>query len=657
MNSTTRARFTPRQEHAAAALLIAAGMAYLCTVLRSVIAANGGPGFPLDDPWIHLQFARNLRLYGAFSYFHGDMVTAGSTSPLYTLLLAAGFFLTSNEMMLSYVVDIACFAAGGVFFHLYLRRLFPGRPYLALAGLLLYLLEPRLAWASMSGMETTLFIAGVVASFFFFSLRAWRLLAVSLGVLLWIRPEALILLGLLAAGAAYGEAGAHPAGEKGASRLRTLAGTLRVPAAMFGVIAGAYFAVNLLLSGTVFPNTFAAKVSYYGGGGEGFPASVFRYFTGGPMAGIAVLAAIGTIAALYGLIRKRSVDHALLVGWIVLMFLAYWKDLPYLYQNGRYMMPLIPAFIALGILGAAEAGEFAGRALFPSSVRVREILAPLLLMLIPLIQFGLAAGPARDGYAESCKYINDRQVRTGRWLHDNVPPEAVIGTHDIGAIAFYSERRVVDMVGLVSPEMIARLHNLDSLVAFLSRKHVTYIAVLRNWFEVVNVNPVFQTDESRPEIMEVFPFDPARTHIMGGNASRMEQVGLSYLTRGEPGAAISVLSRAAQFDPVSARLQLNLGVALLSAGRAADADAAFQRALQIQPTLWNARVGRAQVEVAQGKPADAAAHLRELLVEHPDVPAGWALLGSVYATALHDTASAREAMRQYQSRVPGADRR
>jgi len=653
MNDKTRGGITSRREFTAAALLVAAGVAYVSIVLRSVIAANGGPGFPLDDPWIHLQFARNLRLYGAFSYFRGDMVTAGSTSPLYTLLLAAGFFLTSNEMMLSYVLGIASFAAGGVFFYLYLRRLLPGYPLPALAGLAAYLMEPHLLWASLCGMETTLFVAGVMASFYFFSRRAWRALAVSLGLLLWIRPEALILLGVCAAGAAFREPGARRDEARDSSRPAALWRRMRAPALIFFAIGGAYVGMNLLLSGSVFPNTFAAKIKYYGGGTADFPAKVFAYFSGGAMGGIALLAGLGAAAAVYGLVRKRSIEPLLPVGWILLMFLAYWKNLPYLYQNGRYMMPLIPPFIALGILGASRAGEFIGRKLFPSSVRARELLLPLLLVLVPLVQFAAAAGDARRDYAEMSRYITDRQVKTGRWLHDHVPPDAVIATHDIGAIAFYSERRVVDMVGLVSPEMIANLHNLDSLVAFLSRKHVTHMAVLRDWFEVVNVNPVFQTDEAHPEIMEVFPFDASRTHVMPGNASRMEQMGLGYLMRGEPAAAASIFSAAARVDPVSSRLQLNLGVALLASRRTAEADAAFRRALEIQPTLWNARVGRAQVELAEGKPADAAARLRGLLGENPDVPAAYALLASIYGTALHDTASAREAMIQYHARVPG----
>ena len=45
------------------------------------------PGFPLDDAWIHAQFARNLATGHGFSYT-GDQWVAGSTAPAWTPLLA-----------------------------------------------------------------------------------------------------------------------------------------------------------------------------------------------------------------------------------------------------------------------------------------------------------------------------------------------------------------------------------------------------------------------------------------------------------------------------------------------------------------------------------------------------------------------------------------
>jgi tetratricopeptide (TPR) repeat protein len=203
-------------------------------------------------------------------------------------------------------------------------------------------------------------------------------------------------------------------------------------------------------------------------------------------------------------------------------------------------------------------------------------------------------------YAEACRYISDRQVKTAHWLHDNLPGEAVVATHDIGAIGFYSGRRVVDMVGLVSPEMIPNLHNLDSLRAFLVRKRVTHLAVLRNWFEVVNVNSLFRTDEAHPEIMEVFAFDPFRLHVVPGNVGAIEQLALAYLARGESRTAIALLTGAIRLDPLSSRIHMYLGLALLSAGKTVEGESSLRQSLEIQPTLLEARAALAQVEAARG---------------------------------------------------------
>ena len=60
-------------------------------------------------------------------------------------------------------------------------------------------------------------------------------------------------------------------------------------------------------------------------------------------------------------------------------------------------------------------------------------------------------------YAQNCKYYNDRHVAAGNWINKNTPRDAIVATHDIGAIEFYGKRKLVDMVGLVSPEIIKKM--------------------------------------------------------------------------------------------------------------------------------------------------------------------------------------------------------
>ena len=65
-------------------------------------------------------------------------------------------------------------------------------------------------------------------------------------------------------------------------------------------------------------------------------------------------------------------------------------------------------------------------------------------------------------------------VPWGRWFARETPPGAVIGTPDIGAIGYYSHRRVVDFAGLVTPRMVPLLQQApqESLIANLAFEHI-----------------------------------------------------------------------------------------------------------------------------------------------------------------------------------------
>ncbi len=48
----------------------------------------------------------------------------------------------------------------------------------------------------------------------------------------------------------------------------------------------------------------------------------------------------------------------------------------------------------------------------------------------------------------------------GRWLHDHTAENAVVAALDIGAVGWFSERHVLDLMGLVSPQVMELGHRL-----------------------------------------------------------------------------------------------------------------------------------------------------------------------------------------------------
>jgi hypothetical protein len=108
----------------------------------------------------------------------------------------------------------------------------------------------------------------------------------------------------------------------------------------------------------------------------------------------------------------------------------------------RYLLIATPLWLAAGL----SAGWWALRG------RRRAWAAAVLVAGVGnlVLTYAWVAPGSRD-YGESFRRVN---VGLGRWLAENTPPDAVVGAENIGAIAFFSHRRILDMNGLVSPEII-----------------------------------------------------------------------------------------------------------------------------------------------------------------------------------------------------------
>jgi hypothetical protein len=69
----------------------------------------------------------------------------------------------------------------------------------------------------------------------------------------------------------------------------------------------------------------------------------------------------------------------------------------------------------------------------------------------------------------------------GRWLAANTRPDDVIACFDVGAIKYYSGRRVVDLGGLVDPAAHRYMHGRKSRMGpYLILRHVTWEVDLGN---------------------------------------------------------------------------------------------------------------------------------------------------------------------------------
>ena len=634
-------------------VVLIVGTFMLLETVNAAREANGADGFPLDDPWIHLQFAKNIHEYGSFSYYKDQQVTSGSTSPLYTLLLALGMVFTNNEFVLSYVLGGAFVLASALVMFRIAQLLFGHRILASLSAAAFVVLEPRLLWVSLSGMETTLFIALSLAAYLWYLERRPLLLGLGAGLLLWTRPEALLMITVLGADALYHRVIAREARGSAAPEHRQRPQWLIASGLVLGICTAGYAAFNTVLSGSLLPNTVAAKLKYYAAGGEAFPQQVLRFLSADHMLLVAPLLASGVLTALVAVLRRRRVPLLVPLLWCLAMVAAYWWKLPYLFQYGRYLMPIIPFALLLAFGGLDTLLEVAQAKITLLRKEQSRAAVQSLALLAVLVMTAQTAWQRRDYYSEACRYISERQVATALWVRGHVPADAIVATHDVGALAYYSGRRIVDMVGLISPEMIGNIGRIDKLVEYLKTQNVTHVAVLRSWFEITNVHPLFMTNELRPEVMEVFRFDPARMHFTNQTASMLSERARLELASGNVQQAGAMLEQALQYDTNSARIHLLLGRALLLVGRLDDADREFVVALRLQPDQWDARFGRADVAARRSNPREAIAMLEQLIQDNPDYSAGFQALAQLYYRSRIDTAKAAVYLRRFNELTRG----
>ena len=163
------------------------------------------------------------------------------------------------------------------------------------------------------------------------------------------------------------------------------------------------------------------------------------------------------------------------------------------FQEGRYSIHLLP----LAVIVLAVAFEA-----IPARRRRPAMALWLALALWTLM-------PASERYAWGVQNIEAMQVKLGHWVDTNVPRKARVALNDIGAIAYVSRREVVDLMGLVTPEILPyRRQGEDGVIRFLGKVCPDYVIVFPTWFPRLTA----RTDLLEPLQRVVLP----RVEVSGG---------------------------------------------------------------------------------------------------------------------------------------------
>jgi hypothetical protein len=450
------------------ALLLLAGAAAVLLVLAAERRIAGAWGLPLDDGWIHLRLARNLATGGGLAINPGEPVPA-STAPLWSVLLAGLLAIGMPGLLAAKTLGLACWAGTG----LVTRRLARAAGLAAgpawAAGLTTVLLG-RLVWGALSGMEVPLAALTVAAAAWAVAAGRPGLGAAGFGLATLARPEAGLLAALHAVGAGrWGEA----------LRRGGVAAGIVVPAALFNLAAG----------GRLVPTTAAAKVE--GGllgqreglaGAWSVAAARLPAFLGDWLTvlyqdhvALPALVAAGLVASWTG--RLRWLALGLVLHPVAVALIAPYRGPGF--QTGRYSAHLLPLAVVVAVLGL----ERFLHALARPGIRIAVGVALL-------VSLGFRLPAAAKAYAWGVQNINAMQVTLGRWVAARTPRDTLIAVNDVGALSYFGERRVIDLVGLATPEILPyRREGSDGVLRYLRRRCPEYLVIFPDWFPELAEQP------------------------------------------------------------------------------------------------------------------------------------------------------------------------
>jgi arabinofuranosyltransferase len=457
--------------------------ALVAAAIALFVATNLRVSSPTDDAYIFYRYAVHLSGGHGLVYNVGERVE-GFTSLLWTLLIAAGVAAGGDAVAVGHWLGVL---TGALLLWLTYQYASFGlaageRMAGAVSAWLLVLSAPFMVW-STAGLETPLFACAVTAALIADGRNRPALAVLVSAVAVLIRPEGLLLSGVVFA---FAFRRGHPR--------RTLLALLGGYVAFLAVLTG----FRLAYFGAPLPNTFYAKVGGTLRWWGAYYLLTFATTTLAPM----------IPPALYARRDRYLIPGACMLGSTLLYVLAVGGDA---FPHSRFFVPVLPVLCAYSVRGAIIAGKSGGAggrfavlclvacaiwfvlgtlagvaavvgAAFVSRFHAASVSRQALVAGASLLLVGWVMAIERkgkpveaEGYEElNAQLLLRRGITAPLWtevlearearrflssigrqlavtLDARPPPDKLVATLGIGSFGYYSKARVLDLVGLVDP--------------------------------------------------------------------------------------------------------------------------------------------------------------------------------------------------------------
>ncbi len=384
-----------------------------------------------EDALITMRYAENLAAGHGFVYNIGERVL-GTTTPLFTLLLALGVNLGLGAILTAKALGILADGVSGILIYALVHRWGRGTRA-AWYAVVLFGIWGVVVRVAVSGMETPLVVLLMLASLYALLLQRPWLAGILAGLLLWTRMDALCWLGVLFVW--YCISQRRIAWQPIVTCLAVLA-----PWLVFGTL---YF-------GSPLPNSIAAKLVAYEDN-AGFTvartaADMFGAFLGNRPSEI-ILRGLPLILYLAGIsIVIRRHPRLTVLAIFPVIYLAAMLCMRVYMFDWYYVPAMVPYLVVAGI-GADTL-----------NVRLDRDKGGLLMRYAGPVVVLMACGLYLAHHARGMKAFQQAEEmhfkQPGLWLAYNTTPDAKVLLEPIGYIGYYSGRYILDEIGLVSPQVV-----------------------------------------------------------------------------------------------------------------------------------------------------------------------------------------------------------
>lgn len=416
-----------------------------------LVTAYRYPVFLNDDSYITLAYAKNLVNGNGFVFNHPPAVL-GTTTPLFTILVAGLSWITKVDIVVVAVFLSAFCWLGIAWIFFFFRKEWQLASWQI--GILALVLVGS-GWIASLGMESYLFAFLLVLSISLLLRESYWLTGFTIGLLFLTRGEGVLVIAVSSIAILIRDWVTRKSIDvKSIQKLLKVGFSFAFPVLIWAVYAHFTF-------GSFLPNTLAAKEAQAQSGlwrpflqrlidewiplwGKSFDLGTLPFVN---FWWIAIIIGFASV-----LLHKGR--WLILVGWIILYVVGY--SLINVSAYGWYQRPILFVLNLLFGLGIITIVETTIRYMKPRNLSLAISLVIAITAIVVLAKPTLTNMLAYKGDPRGQSYVT-----LSRWFREHALSSESIAFIEIGYLGYYTDNRIIDLAGLILPDVPSHIAKRD----------------------------------------------------------------------------------------------------------------------------------------------------------------------------------------------------